>query len=252
MLRELTKVDWLTMLDIPADRVPEALILRGTRNLQVQYDRHRGLFENVLDVGSPNVLIEQVLIGERNGRTIAYASVYGAPMASEIVHLFGVLGTRLVLQTGCCGAWGDDVRAGDFFVPTRACCGEGASQYYREPSDDGVCTPTLDVSSFVRGLPIPVHTGGIFTTSALFAEGTDELTLWRDDGWDAVDMETATTFAVAKHFGMEAASLLFVFDNPLHVGDIVHTNDELDDRRKRGDDAMVDTAFDIIEHHLTS
>jgi uridine phosphorylase len=52
-------------------------------------------------------------------------------MASEIVHIFGILGTRAVIQTGNCGALADGLVAGDLFVPTEAFCGEGAAQYYQ-------------------------------------------------------------------------------------------------------------------------
>lgn len=44
MLRELTRDDWLRILDLPLERVPRALILRGTRNLRHQYERHARLF----------------------------------------------------------------------------------------------------------------------------------------------------------------------------------------------------------------
>ncbi len=37
MLRDFTKADWLSMLAIPEDRVPQVLLLRGTRNLKGQY-----------------------------------------------------------------------------------------------------------------------------------------------------------------------------------------------------------------------
>jgi hypothetical protein len=43
-----------------------------------------------------------VLVGLLRGRTVGFACVYGAPMASEIVHIVGVLGTRAVIQTGNC------------------------------------------------------------------------------------------------------------------------------------------------------
>jgi hypothetical protein len=64
-------------------------------------------------------------------RLVGFACVYGAPMASEIVHIFGILGTRAVIQTGNCGALADGLVAGDLFVPTEAFCGEGAAQYYQ-------------------------------------------------------------------------------------------------------------------------
>ncbi len=131
MLKELTRSDWLSILNIPERRIPGALILRGTRNLRSQYQAMLPAFNNVLEVGSPNGIFEDVLIGEVRGQSVAFACVYGANMASEITHVFGVLGARAVIQTGNCGALADDFNAGDLFLAERAYCGEGAAQYYK-------------------------------------------------------------------------------------------------------------------------
>ena len=112
MLKDLTRSDWLGFLDLPEERIPSILVLRGTRNLRTNYDKHLAFFDDVLEVGSPNALFEDVFIGRRDGVDVGYASVYGAPMASEITHVFAVLGTRLVIQTGVCGALGDGIERG--------------------------------------------------------------------------------------------------------------------------------------------
>ena len=69
MLRDLTKQDWMTMLNIPEERIPKALILRGTRNLKLHYAAYRERFTNVLDIGSPNDVIEDIFIGNLNEGT---------------------------------------------------------------------------------------------------------------------------------------------------------------------------------------
>jgi uridine phosphorylase len=247
MLRELTKADWLSLLGIPEERVPVMLLLRGTRNLKTQYEYYRPFFSSVLEIGCPNGIIEDVLIGDYAGQTVAYASVYGAAMASEIVHIFGVLGTRLVIQTGCCGALADRIEAGDLFVATAAFCGEGAAQYYvcdgpiRLPSPHPAQLPALGAPS-----DVPVHHGRLYTTAALLAEGEREIEDWHRQGWEAVDMETATTFAVAEHFGMNRLSILFAFDNPRKRRHILLTQEEEAFRRRRGNERMIQAAFDII------
>lgn len=252
MLRELTGPQWQQILGIPDERIPQALILRGTRNLKRQADIYRQYFDDTLEVGSPNGLIEEVFIGTFAGRQVAYASVYGAAMASEVTHLFGALGTRLVLLTGCCGAWADGIQAGDLFIPTRAFCGEGAAQYY--VSAKRQVLPTLDPgeppAASVNAKTQRVVRGGIYTTAALFAEGANEIEQWARDGWDAVDMEAATTFAVAEHFGMNAAAMLFVFDNPRHHGDIVLNDAEKDNRRNLGNATMIKWAFAFVKSYL--
>ncbi len=251
MLRELSGRDWQAMLEIPDERVPDAVILRGTRNLKHYYAQYEERFEDVMHVGSPNGIIDDLLIGRFQGAHVAYASVYGSPMASELAHLFASMGTRLILQTGCCGAWADGIRAGDIFVADRAHFGEGASRYYLPDKTESAAT--VNITPWVEdGLDetLSTHRGGIYTTAALFAESRAEIDEWHQDGWDAVDMETATTFAVAEHFGVPVASLLFVFDNPKADGDIVQSDEEKDRQRQRGNAAMIEATFRVVSRHL--
>ena len=253
MLRELTKKDWLSILNIPESRIPNVLILRGTRNLKSQYEQHRKYFTNILDIGSPNGILEDVFIGDLDGFPVAYASVYGAPMASEIVHVFGVLGTSLVIQTGNCGALSKTIGVGDIFIAKEAYCGEGASQYYK-PEDKVVkaSAKLLNTSLIESSHDIPMHFGKIYTTSALFAEGKEEIEKWYREGYSAVDMETAATFAVGKHFGMKRISLLFVFDNPRRKESILMKDTQKDERRTLGKRCMIDLVLRITREHNIS
>ncbi len=250
MLRELAKKDWLSILSVPESRIPNVLILRGTRNLKSQYEQHRKYFTNILDIGSPNGILEDVLIGDLDGFPVAYASVYGAPMASEIVHVFGVLGTSLVIQTGCCGALSEAIEVGDIFIAREAYCGEGASQYYKPKGKVMKASAKLLEMSLI-GSPhdIPVHFGKIYTTSALFAEGEREIDEWYGRGFSAVDMETAATFAVAEHFGMKRISVLFVFDNPRRKESILMKDTEKDACRASGKKCMIDLVLRVTREY---
>lgn len=247
MLKELHRDDWLSILNIPETRIPEALVLRGTRNLKTQYQNYQQYFTNILEVGTPNGVLEDVFIGDLDGRSVAYASVYGAPMASEIVHVFGVLGTPLVIQTGCCGALAEGIETGDLFVATAAFCGEGAAQYY-EPGGN-VIPASTKAQAWLAGASaatVASHSGQIYTTSALFAEGMAEVEAWFRAGNGAVDMETAATFAVAQYFGMDRASILFTFDNPRQQDHILLDDALKDQRRKIGNAHMIAQALALI------
>ena len=249
MLRDLTRADWLEMLEIPEDRVPEVLLLRGTRNLRRQRDRHAERFDDVLEIGSPNGLFEDLFLARHGELEIAYASVYGDSMASEITHVFGVLGTTHVIQTGCCGGLQPGVHTGDLVIPARAVSGEGAARYYVSETSNLRASAELvrPAASLVRSC-WAYHTGVMFTISALLAEGRAELEAWADAGYAAVDMETATTFAVAEHFGMNRVSISFVFDNPLLGETLVDTGDEGASRRQRGEDAMKDVVTRLLDY----
>ena len=243
MLKDLKRDDWLSILNIPEERIPLVLVLRGTRNLKSYYQEYWQYFTNHLEVGTPNGILEDVFIGDLNGNSIAYASVYGAPMASEVVHVFGVLGTRLVIQTGCCGALADGVVPGDLFIASEAFCGEGASQYYL-PEKKTVAA-SLDPQKWIAKEE-KFHTGIIYTTSALFAEGMEEVEAWFRAGYSAVDMETAATFAVAQYFGMDRASILYTFDNPRQKEHLLLDDSEKDKYRKKGNKQMIEMALEMI------
>jgi purine-nucleoside phosphorylase len=246
MLKDLTKADWLGILNLPAARIPDVLILRGTRNFRRQYQAMLPFFANVLEVGSPNGIIEDVLIGEVNGRSLGFACVYGSSMASEVVHIFGVLGTRAVLAIGNCGALADDLGAGDLFIAERAYCGEGAAQYYLPDRKWVEGSARILQSRALTALNAAAYRlGSIYTTAALFAESSQDVEQWFQDGFAAVDMETAATYAVAEHFGMERLALLYAFDNPRRREHILLNDAEKDTRRAAADERMKRLALEL-------
>jgi purine-nucleoside phosphorylase len=246
MLKELTKSDWLNILNLPASRIPQVLLLRGTRNFHLQYQAMLPFFDNFLEVGAPNGIVEDVLIGEVRGLPVGFACVYGSSMASEIVHIFGVLGTHTVIQTGNCGALADDLGAGDLFIADRAYCGEGAAQYYK--ADGKWVSASMDLlkcHTFSALKPGDFRTGSIYTTAALFAEGEKDIEQWFQEGFAAVDMETATTYAVAEYFGMKHLSILYGFDNPRRREHILLSDKDKDQRRALANTKMRQLALDL-------
>lgn len=249
MLKDLTRTDWLDLLRLSAERIPDVLVLRGTRSLDLQVNSHRALFDTAEALAVPNGIIDHVLIGTCGDRSVGYASVYGDAMAAAVTHVFGVLGTRLVIQTGCCGALRDGMRVGDLVAVTSAHCGEGAAQYYVPGKDairasDGLIERIIDG----QGLAVQTHSGPIWTTSALMAEDRALLERWRDLGCIGVEMETASTFAVAEHFNMPHCALLFVFDVPLDGSHVLAGSEEQRARRRQGEQAMIDSVFYYIRH----
>lgn len=232
MLAEMTRDDWMKMLGIPPGRIPQVVLLWGTRNLSQRCASMRRRFSKVLEIGSPNGLLDDVFIGMLGDLNVGYASVYGAPMASEIVHLFGTLGARLAIQIGTCGGFGDGMRMGDLFIAEEAYCGEGASQYYKPDGKTVAATLKFSEAADVDRPGIRVARGRIFTTSALFAERRADIDRWEGLGFLAVDMETAATFAVAEHFGMDRGAILAVYDNPRGEDHILSTDSEKDQHRR--------------------
>lgn len=247
MLHDLTKSDWQALLNIPDERIPAALVIRGTRALKRYGAEMRQYFSNVLDIRDPNVVIDDVFIGQLDGICVAYASVYGAPMASEIVHVFGVLGTPLVIQIGCCGALAGPLSPGDLLAVSSAYCGEGASQYYKQDGKEVSATLRFEEAHSSAGEePFKIHYGRVYSTSALFAESSDDVEKWAAEGFWGVDMETAATFAVAEYFGMDRGALLYVFDSPREGEHILTCDEEKNRRRRLGNQRMIQVALKTI------
>jgi purine-nucleoside phosphorylase len=246
MIKDLTKSDWLQILQLPESKIPSVIILRGTRNFDTQYQAMLPFFDNIIEVGTPNGIIENVFIGEVRGFPIGFACVYGSSMASEIVHIFGVLGTRIALQIGNCGAIADDFQAGDLFIADRAYCGEGAAQYYKSDSKwVSGSMELLETQTLSQFRSSEIRRGAIYTTAALFAESEADILRWYDEGFAAVDMETATTYAVAESFGMKRLSLLYAFDNPRAREHILLSNRDKDTRRSEGNQKVKELILDL-------
>ena len=257
MLRDLTRADWLGFLDLTADQIPPVLVLRGTRNLRRHYEGYRALFggDAAHEVGSPNALFEDICIGDYRGIGVGYASVYGAAMASEITHVFGVLGTNLVIQTGVCGALGYGILAGDLIVATSAGCGEGAAACYLPGTSAVDASPDLVTRALtapVEMTAVPRHAGSVWTTAALLAESEADLAHWHEAGHIAVDLETASTFAVAEYFGMRRIGLLSVFDNPRQGEHLGLTETHKQEARLAGEQAMLEVVLGLIEHQASA
>jgi uridine phosphorylase len=167
-------------------------------------------------------------------------------MASEITHVFGLMGTRIVVQTGVCGALADDLQAGDIVIATSAGCGDGAVACYspaveRAHADESLVTSVKSLAGSER-----TFVGPIWTTAALLAEGRDDIERWAAQGFIAVDMETATALGVATWTGMRAVSVLSVFDNP-RAGDHLALDDRTKDTlRTRGEQRLNEIVLGLI------
>ena len=139
---------------------------------------------------------------------------------------------------------GSPTNSAQEIVPTEAFCGEGAAQYYKSNGQRVFASPApADSASFVRHGVENFQTGRIYTTAALLAEGEADIERWYQQGFSAVDMETATAFAVAEYFGMDRAAVLYVFDNPRRREHILLTDAEKDTNRERANQAARELAF---------
>ena len=199
---------WMTFLGLGEDEVPRLLVLEGTWWRQKALDARLPLLSNVRELGMPDLFH-----GWYGDVPVAYCPAYGAARAVEPVHVLGVIGTPGVVHIGSCGGLQPGLRTGDVVLSEAATIGEGASQYY---GGKGVAPANLGRVARAARLFAQrgqhVHRGPTVSTSALLVQPPELLAKWAQAGHLAVDMETSAVFSAAAHFGMRAASLLFVWD----------------------------------------
>lgn len=207
----MTRQEWLTALGMGADEVPRLVVLEGSWWRRERNRQRLALLDDVRELAFP-----EFHLGRYHDMAVLYSCAYGAPRAVEPVHVCGELGTPVVVQIGSCGALQPGIATGDIVLPERAAIGEGASQYYGATGSSDAWPALVDAAQQAftdRGLT--VHRGGHVTTSALFAQPPERVRAWHQAGHLAVDMETSAVFSAARWFGMQAVSLLFVWDDLL-------------------------------------
>jgi len=150
-----------------------------------------------------------------DGRRIAVQAAFGGAMAAHYVHAWCGAGVKTVIQLGWFGALQHGMDAGDVVVPVQAAREDGVSDWYLPKGILADASPELAsaVGAAIRAKGIAVNEGPLFTTPAMLAESREVILDWSRHGWLGVDMETASTFAVAKHFDARRAAALVLIDD---------------------------------------
>lgn len=210
-IMDLTADEWQGALGLADDDLPVAVISEGTWWREQRTGERLALLDDVHELPFPDIFV-----GKWKGKPVAYCCAYGAPRAVEVAHLFGSLGARLAVQIGSCGGLQGGLAPGDVVVPDQAICGEGIARIYG--AGDTVAADPLwseRARTILRDRNHVVHGGTHLTWYSIFAQDGGMVETWHEAGYSSVDMETATTLAVADHFGMSAVSMLVVWDELL-------------------------------------
>ncbi|WP_377890748.1 uridine phosphorylase [Alkalihalobacillus sp. R86527] len=219
---DFEKADWLEAMDIKAKDVPCAFILHGEWEHEWNLSSWKALLQHEQWLPDWNSIV-----GTYRDRRIGFANVFGGPIAASVAHRFAVLGTQVFIQTGYFGGLSHSVSYGDIFIATSAVMEDGVSHWYL-PNQQTVEADEELVQEAIRYCEEKNYsyvTGRIFTTGAIHAETSALVQAWAEEGHIGVDMETATTYAVAKKFNRKAISLLNLSDHIIK-GDTLYTNNE--------------------------
>jgi DeoD family purine-nucleoside phosphorylase len=191
------------------------------------------LAERVLLPGDPGraLLLAQSLLAEprmfnhnrglwgytgeaRDGRPLTIQSTgMGGPSAAIVIAELAELGARTLVRVGTCGALDESLALGELLVASEALAADGTSRALggqdRVPADPELLARLIDAAG-PDGTHGPVVTSDLFYDAPAGAEQE-----WHAQGALAVEMETATLFALAARRGLRAGCALVVSDTVL-------------------------------------
>jgi DeoD family purine-nucleoside phosphorylase len=178
---------------LPGDPGRALLLAESLLDGAKMFNHHRGLWGYTGRAGDGEPLTIQ-------------STGMGGPSAALVIHELVDLGARRLLRVGTCGALAPGLRLGDLIVATEALAGDGTSRALgagkRIPASPGLLPALSEAAE---------HAGPVVSTD-LFYDRRGLEREWSDAGALAVEMETATLFALAGAREVQAGALLVVSD----------------------------------------
>jgi uridine phosphorylase len=160
-----------------------------------------------------------------DGRPLTVQSTgMGGPSAAIVVEELIALGARRLVRIGTCGALSDDLELGALLAVATVLSGDGTSVALG--ADEHMhADPRL-----LEGLTAAGARPATVASTDLFYDPREELpAVWTEAGAVAVEMETATIFALARRRGIAAASALGVTDVATAEGTLRATPEQIEE-----------------------
>jgi uridine phosphorylase len=134
----------------------------------------------------------------------------GGPSAAIVIAELAALGASTLVRVGTCGALVESLALGQLLVATEALAADGTSRALG--AGERVAASPEVVDRLLRAAGDGDRSGPV-VSSDLFYDGEAGVEeKWRSAGALAVEMETATLFALARRRGLRAGSVLVVSD----------------------------------------
>lgn len=216
MYKELAAEDHQRMLGLASDDLPEVALLVGIFDVHEGAKRFASYLDNALYSRSELTASGiPYYLGWYEGVRVSVSACFGGPMAALYAHTWCGAGVKTIVQLGWYGALQQGTNLGDVVVPRHAERQDGVSDWYLAKGILADATPDLasGIVERLRAREIPLNEHAIYSTPALLAESREVIADWSRHGWHGVDMETAATFAVAKHLGARRAAALIRIDD---------------------------------------
>ncbi|MDK6028991.1 purine-nucleoside phosphorylase [Ignisphaera sp. 4213-co] len=192
--------------------------------------------ERVIVAGDParveqvSKMLENPRVVNTNRGFIIYTGAYkgvpvsvavhgvGHPSSMLVVEELAMLGAKVVIRFGTCGAMVKGLKIGDIVIPTAAAYYPGGAfyQYLKE----AVCTATAPHFDVLKTLVEETQKAGVnyvlgpvVSSDAFYAEDPEFVKKWTSRGIVAVEMECAGLFMLGAMRNLKTGALLMVSDS---------------------------------------
>ncbi|MEM0337680.1 MAG: purine-nucleoside phosphorylase [Candidatus Caldarchaeum sp.] len=202
--------------------------------IQPQHLKTREIAKRVVAAGDParvvqlSKMLENPRLVNENRGFIAYTGKYEGEDVTVICHGVGgpssaivfeetvMLGARLIIRLGSCGAFLKGMQIGEAVIPTAASYIGGTLQQYI-PDTHITPVPSYDVLTTLvdefRRSGLKTYIGPVFSSDAFYAEDPNFVAKWSGLGYIAVEMECATLFGLGMLRKFKTGSALLISDN---------------------------------------
>jgi len=196
----------------PLDGFPETVVVTYSKS---KFDSllQRYPCEHIATLNTACAPIRIYQVEHEGSSFAAYLSLIGGPAAAGIMEEVIGLGGRRFLFYGSCGVLDSEILSGHIAVPTAAYRDEGTSYHYLAPSAY-VEIPTAERLAGILGeLDVPYHLTRAWTTDAIYRETRASMEKRKAEGCRVVEMECASTAAVAQLRGVQFYQFVFGADS---------------------------------------
>lgn len=142
----------------------------------------------------------------------------GGPSSAIVVEELVMLGAKVIIRFGTCGAMVKGLGIGDVIIPTGAAYNQGGLLYqYLKENICMATAPNYEVlNSIVNEVVksgVKFFVGPVVSSDAFYAEDPEFVKKWTSRGVIAVEMECATVFALSSMRNVKSGAILLVSDS---------------------------------------
>jgi DeoD family purine-nucleoside phosphorylase len=135
----------------------------------------------------------------------------GGPSAAIVITELAELGAKRLLRVGTCGGLEPSLTLGELLIAARAIGEDGTSRSLAGGANAHDASPGMR-EALLSASAAELRAGPVVSTDLFYDGPADSEQRWLAAGALAVEMETATLFALAARRGLQAGSLLIVSD----------------------------------------